>query len=159
MENQEKKNIKEIISTYRSCMDEQHYCTALDALCLAAHIIRETSPARECEVIEKLESVHYHNYLTAVEASEICNAIINEDGARGAHWTCDQVREVLHSIDVAEEHMPDYNFFAIYTLSNILYSEHATSVEDLIGADTPRVICNMAFRRFCNKNKERFLWH
>ena len=146
MENQEKKNIKEIISAYRSCMDEQHYCTALDALCLAANIIRETSPARECEVIEKLESVHYHNYLTGAEASEICNAIINEDGSRGAHWTCDQVREVLHSIDVAEEHMPDYNFFA-------------TSVEDLIGADTPRVICNMAFRRLCNKNKERFLWH
>ena len=158
MESNGKNHYEEIISSYREKMDEQHYIAALESIAAAMMILTELSPSHAQEIVEKMESVHFRNHLTAHEAHEICSEIINEDGSKGAHWTCDQVKEMLQSIEIAEERVPDYNFFAIYTMTNLLYSDHATSVEDLVNGESGHVICNMAYRKLTNKNKCKVQW-
>ena len=75
------------------------------------------------EMVMKLESIRWHNYLTQKEADTI---IANMNPK--APWTRDEWRKAMEQNEYALEHHPEYNRCAIYVIMNMLMSDSADTL-------------------------------
>lgn len=75
----------------------------------------------------KLESIKWHNYLTLKEAENIV-ANMKPD----APWSRDAWKKAMDSFGIATEEEPYYNSCALWTTMNMIYSDSAHSIADLM---------------------------
>ena len=90
------------------------------------------------EWVEKLEAIHWHNYLSRAEADEIVARLESADGSRGPHWSFDTFKKAVESLGghLCEE--PYYNFCALWATANMLYSDHSkTWAKHITPEDAP----------------------
>lgn len=92
--------------------------------------------------LETLSALEYNNYVSAAEAQEIAATFINDDKAimgtsqesKGPHWKADEVRAVLSSRGIPLEDKPYYNWWALWLTVNMIYSDYADALAELIGS-------------------------
>ena len=92
----------------------------------------ERDPALAQVWLDKLEPVMWNNYLSKAEAEAIVSKFINADGTMGAHWSYDTMRSAVESLGAMMSEEPFYNCWALWATMNMLYSDHAKSVNDFV---------------------------
>ena len=103
-------------------------------------------PAEAEEMIEKLESIKWHQYLTPKEAETI---VANMKPS--APWSRDAWNNAMDSLGLTKEEAPYYNRCALWAEMNKQYSDHGESVAALLGkplADIPADVIVPAMRNF-----------
>ena len=80
-------------------------------------------PAEADEMIQKLESIRWHQYLTRKEAENII-ARMKPD----APWKYDVWRAAMAKLGIPTEEQPYYNQYALWTEMNKQYSDHAETI-------------------------------
>ena len=92
----------------------------------------ERDPALAQVWLDKLEPVMWKNYLSKVEAEAIVSKFVNADGTIGAHWSYDTMRSAVESLGAVMSEEPFFNCWALWATMNMLYSDHAKSVNDFV---------------------------
>jgi len=88
-------------------------------------IQRDTQFAQH--VIDKLESMNWHQYLTKSEAEEICESI-----SPRYEWSFDVWEKALKSLELENEKSPSFNKYALWALMNVMYSMHSDTLSQKI---------------------------
>ena len=85
-------------------------------------------PAEAEEMIDKLESIKWRQYLTAKEAEAIVDKMNPP-----APWTRDAWQKAMEKLNIPIEEQPTYNRCALWVEMNKQYSDHGESVASLLG--------------------------
>jgi hypothetical protein len=80
------------------------------------------------ELINKLESIRWNNYLTPKEADAIVVRMIPK-----APWGKDTWERAMESLDIALEEYPYYNKCSLWVEMNKMYSDHAETLAKVFG--------------------------
>ena len=104
--------------------------------------MNEISPKDAQCWLDKLEAMHWKNYLSKHEAEEITSKLINQNGRIGAHWGYDTFKSAVESLGGKMYEKPFYNCYALYATANMIYSDHAQSVAEDMGATSPEAVPN-----------------
>lgn len=80
------------------------------------------------EMIDKLESIRWKQYLTPKEAESIVARMDPK-----APWTRDQWRQTMESFGLPLEDAPFYNRCALWVEMNKVYSDYGEEIASLIG--------------------------
>lgn len=131
--------------------------------------VASSMPDLAFSTIEMLSAVEFHNFVTMAEAQETAATFINDDkvvtgraeNSRGAHWRPDEVKAVLSPRGIALEESPFYNWWALWLTVNMMYSDYADTLAELIGSkDQERlaVACyKMAIRHLKDPDRPHFI--
>ena len=102
----------------------------------------EISPKDAQCWVDKLEAMHWNNYLAKQEAEDIVGKLVNQSGARGAHWDLETFKNAVESLGGKVMEKPYYNCYALWATANMLYSDHAVSVAEDMGFTSPAQVPN-----------------
>ena len=126
----------------------------------------ELSPKTAEQWVGKLEAMHWNNYLSKAEADEIVAKFINQDNSRGAHWGYEVFKSAVESLGGKTYEAPFYNCYVLWVTANMLYSDHAQSVAEDMGHNTPSQVPNdkmalsmykKAVEKLKDKDRPRFV--
>lgn len=92
--------------------------------------------------LDKLEAMYWNNYLSKAEADDVVAKFINQDGTKGPHWGYDVFRGAVESLGGAVKDEPYYNCYSLWVAANMIYSDHAQSVAEDMGHQTPAQVPN-----------------
>lgn len=92
--------------------------------------------------LDKLEAMHWRNYLSKQEAEEIASHLVNQNGRIGAHWNYDTFKGAVESLGGKVYEKPYYNCYALWATANMIYSDHAQSVAEDMGYPNPEAVPN-----------------
>jgi hypothetical protein len=104
--------------------------------------MNEISPKDAQCWLDKLEAMHWKNYLSKHEADEITSKLINQNGRIGAHWNYDTFKGAVESLGGKMYEKPYYNCYALWATANMIYSDHAQSVAEDMGMSSPEAVPN-----------------
>ena len=102
----------------------------------------EVSPKDAQCWLDKLEAMHWKNYLSRQEADEIASHLVNQNGRLGAHWGYETFKGAVESLGGKMYDKPYYNCYALWITANMIYSDHAQSVAEDMGMTTPEAVPN-----------------
>ena len=85
-------------------------------------------PADAEEMIDKLEAIKWHQYLTPKEAQKIVDGMNPK-----APWPREVWMQAMEKLGIPVEEQPAYNRCALWTEMNKQYSDHGESVAALLG--------------------------
>lgn len=85
-------------------------------------------PEMADNVLSHLEATNWKNYLSEREMTNIGKRIKNQDGSRGFHWNFETIKKTLKDLGGRLEDDPYYNRYALATVINMTYSDHAMSI-------------------------------
>ena len=80
------------------------------------------------EMIDKLESIKWHQYLTPKEAEKIVAGMDPK-----APWPRDQWKSVMEGFGLPLEEAPYYNSCALWVEMNKIYSDYGEEIASLLG--------------------------
>ena len=92
--------------------------------------------------LDKLEAIHWKNYLSKAEAEEIASHLINQNGRIGAYWGYETFKAAVESLGGKMSEKPFYNCYALWVTANMIYSDHANSVAEDMGMSSPEAVPN-----------------
>lgn len=130
--------------------------------------VHERDEKLAAQWVDKLEAIHWHNYLSKAEADEIVSKLVNQDNSRGAHWTYDVFKTAVESLGGRMKEEPYYNCYALWATANMLYSDHAQSVAEDMGHQSPAQVSNekmalsmykKAVEKLKDRDRPRFVRH
>lgn len=104
--------------------------------------MHEISPKDAQCWLDKLEAMHWKNYLSKQEADEIAAHLVNQNGRMGAHWGYETFKGAVESLGGKMYEKPFYNCYALWITANMIYSDHAQSVAEDMGATSPEAVPN-----------------
>lgn len=108
--------------------------------------------------LTKLEAGKWHNYLSKTEAEHIASGIINQDGARGAHWDYETLKAAVESLGAKMTDEPYYNCWALWIMVNAMYSDHYRSASEFVPKDMmPKYFYNMAVEKLKDIDYPKFI--
>lgn len=113
--------------------------------------VAEKNPRLAEMWLDKLEAIHWHNYLSKYEADEIASKLLNQNGNRGAHWSYDTFKTAVESLGGRMSEEPYYNCYALWATTNMIYSDHAHSIAEDLGYKTPNEVPNEKMALSCYK--------
>lgn len=131
--------------------------------------VAEAHPDLAMAALALLAPIEYHNYLTAEEAQKIVAGFINADrnvsGAseysKGPHWGMDVLKSFLTSRNLPVEEKPYYNWPTLWVTVNMIYSDYADTLADLLGSkDNERIATasyKMALRKLKDPDRPQFI--
>lgn len=99
--------------------------------------------------LSHIEGVEWRNYLSEKEMLNISKHIVNQDGTKGFHWTHDIFIKAVESLGGVKEEKPYYNCYALSTVGNMEYSDHAMSIAMDMGYKTPAEVPNEKMALSC----------
>lgn len=102
----------------------------------------EISPKDAQCWLDKLEAMHWKNYLSKQEADEIAARLVNQNGRMGAHWGYETFKGAVESLGGKMYDKPFYNCYALWITANMIYSDHAQSVAEDMGMTSPESVPN-----------------
>ena len=104
--------------------------------------IESSSPRLYKEMLDKMEASEWNNYLTEAEAAKIASTLVNQDGSHGPHWPYDVFKGAVESLGGKPSEKPFYNCYALWVAANMMYSDHAQSVAEDMGFNSPSDVPN-----------------
>lgn len=103
-------------------------------------------PAEAEEMVEKLESIKWHQFLTPKEAETIVNNMQPK-----APWNREVWNSAMDSLNLIKEEEPFFNRCALWAEMNKQYSDHGESIATLLGKplnEIPADVIVPAMHRF-----------
>lgn len=107
--------------------------------------------------LSHLAATEWNNYLSEKEMLNIGKRIVNQDGTKGFHWTYDVFTKAVDSLGGAKEEKPYYNSYALATVANVIYSDHAKSIAEDMGFKSPAEVPNEKMALSCYKKAVELL--
>ncbi len=126
----------------------------------------ETNPRAAQMALDKLEAMYWNNYLSDAEAKEICAELVNQDGTTGAKWGKDAFLQVVEKHDGEVEKKPYFNDNALWVTADMIYSDHAKSIAEDMGAQSVSAVpaekmaysCyRKAVEKLCDRDRKHFV--
>lgn len=102
----------------------------------------EISPKDAQCWLDRLEAMHWQNYLSRNEAEAIAAKLINQNGRIGPHWNYEVFKETVEKLGGKPYEKPYYNCYALWITANMIYSDHAQSTAEDMGAASPEAVPN-----------------
>ena len=111
--------------------------------------------------LDKLEAMHWHNYLSKCEAEEAVSKLVNQNGSRGAHWNYDTFKSAVESAGGMMAEKPYYNCYALWATANMLYSDHYESASKYVPeSDMSKFFYAQAVEKLKDADKPKFVrWY
>ena len=128
--------------------------------------LAEENPRMAQMALDKLEAMYWNNYLSDAEAKEICAALVNQDGTAGAKWGKEAFLQVVEKHDGETEKKPYFNDNALWVTANMIYSDHAKSIAEDMGAQSVAAVpaekmalsCyRKAVEKLCDRDRKHFV--
>lgn len=88
--------------------------------------------------LSHLEATQWNNYLSEREMLNISKRMTNQDESKGFHWDYTTLMNALKELNGRTEDYPYYNSYALATVMNMIYSDHANSISLDLGFKTPK---------------------
>jgi hypothetical protein len=125
------------------------------------HKIAKEHPAIAQMWLDKLEAMHWKNYLSKQEAEEIASHLINQNGRIGAHWGYETFKAAVESLGGKMYEKPYYNCYALWATANMLYSDHYESAKKYVPeSEMPKYFYSMALEKLKDFDKPKFVrWY
>lgn len=92
--------------------------------------------------LSHLEETAWQNYLSEKEAMNIGKRIVNQDGSKGFHWNHEVFTKAVEALGGKTEDKPYYNSYALCVVANVEYSDHAVSIAQDMGFNSPKEVTN-----------------
>ena len=109
--------------------------------CMFRKLAKE-QPAVAQMWLDKLEAMHWKNYLSKQEAEEIAAKLINQNGRIGPHWNYEVFKDTVEKLGGKIYEKPFYNCYALWITANMIYSDHAGSTAEDMGMNSPEAVPN-----------------
>lgn len=128
--------------------------------------IADTAPATAQIWLDKLQAVCWNNYLTDSEAKTINASLVNQDDSIGGKWSKDTFLQTIERLGGVTEKEPYYNANALWVVANMIYSDHAKSIADDMGAGSPTSVPSdkmalscyrKAVEKLCDRDRKHFV--
>lgn len=112
--------------------------------------------------LEYLAAMEYNNYVSVAEAIEEASHFVNDDmiikGAsmpsRGARWSMDTAKAFLTQRGIATEEKPYYNWPALWLTMNMIYSDFADTLAELLNDKEGDKIAVASYKMAVKKLKD-----
>ena len=129
----------------------------------------EAHPEIAMAMLEALAAMEYHNFVTMNEATEVASHFINDDTmitgspepTKGAHWPMDTAKAFLVGRGIPLEEKPYYNWPALWLTMNMIFSDYAEVLVDLLGdknGEKMAMTCyKMAVKKLKDKDRPHFI--
>lgn len=126
--------------------------------------VADMHPEMATAALAVLGAIEYNNYMTNEEAMEAASKLVNDDGTPAPHWRMDEAKAFLTSRNIPIEEKPYYNFPALWLTMNMLYSDFAEPVKDMLGTTdnekTATAFYKMAVKRLKDVDRPKFIrWY
>lgn len=122
------------------------------------HAVAEKHPELAEKWLSKLEAGKWNNYLSKTEAESIANKLQNQDGTRGSHWDYDTFKGAVESLGATMSEEPYFNCYALWVVSNMLYSDHYKSASEFVPKDMmPKYFYSMAIEKLKDPDRPKFV--
>ncbi len=99
--------------------------------------------------LSHLEASNWKNYLSEREMLNISKRTANQDGSKGFHWNFETLKKAIVELGEKMEEYPYYNQYALATVMNIVYSDHAYSIALDLDFKTPKDTPNGTMAMSC----------
>lgn len=99
--------------------------------------------------IDKLEAVEWNNYLSAKEARSVESGFVSQDGVKGPHWQHEDILKAAEDLGIPADKRPYYNSYALFAVTNMVYSDHARSIAEDMGHKSPADVQHDKMARSC----------
>ena len=124
------------------------------------HMLAEKHPELAEKWLTKLEAGKWNNYLSKSEAEEIVSKLINQDGSHGAHWDYETFKAAVESLGGKMADEPFYNCWALWAVTNMLWSDHHKSASEFVPKDMmPKYFYGMAIEKLKDADRQKFVRH
>lgn len=108
--------------------------------------------------LQKLEPVDWNNYLSEEEALDIVEKFESQDGKKGPMWTASQIDNAVRNFGGDREIMPYFNPWALYVAMNMIVSDHAKTLRELVpDEDLPKVVYKLAVEKLEDPDRPEFI--
>lgn len=126
-------------------------------------------PELAMATIDFLMGMEYNNFVTSAEATNVANRFINDDTkisgsgepGKGPHWNMDALKGFLAQKGLPLEEKPYYNGAALWLTMNMIYSDFANTLTDVLGtkdAEKIAVTCyKLAVARLKDLDRPHFV--
>ena len=122
------------------------------------HKLAKEHPAIAQMWIDKLEAMHWKNYLSKAEAEEIASKLVNQNGRMGAHWNYEAFKNAVEAVGGKMSEKPYYNCYALWVVANMLYSDHYESAKEFVPeAEMPRFFYLEAVEKLKDVDRPKFV--
>lgn len=126
--------------------------------------VADMHPEIAAATLGVLGAIEYNNYMTVDEAMDAASHLVNDDATPAPHWKMDEAKAFLTSRNIPIEDKPYYNFPALWLTMNMLYSDFATPVIEMLGSDDNEKVATafykMAVKRLKDVDKPKFVrWY
>lgn len=116
---------------YMSVSNEPKYMMLFgDVMCEMMAETIASHPEKAEEWIEKLEAIHWKQYLSRTEASSIVKAM-NPPAA----WQFDAWKKAMEDLGLEYRRESIYNCYALWTIMNAVHSDDGKTIASLMGID------------------------
>ena len=102
------------------------------------HDLADKYPEMADNWLSHLEGIEIYNYLSEREMLNISKRMTNQDGTKGFHWDYATLEKALKELGGKMHDEPYYNCYALATVVNMIYSDHAMSIAMDLGFKTPK---------------------
>lgn len=120
------KKISDLAKQYEKYTTENTMWTTIELVDDFLYKMKEYHKEQVEELLEDIENA-MNKGLTKESAEHYVSLLVNEDGSKGGKWSCEQIKETLEKKDIPLE-TKDYNFYDLYYLINMVYSDHNETV-------------------------------
>lgn len=96
-------------------------------------MIADSNPSMAKKWLDMLEPVVWNNYLSADQAQELADKIVNQDGSKGPYWSMDIFFNVVPKLGGKLDDEPFYNRYALWLVANAHFSDFAKSTSEDMG--------------------------
>lgn len=108
-----------------------------------------TNPELAQDWIDRLEAVEWDNYLSAKEARTVVSGFVSQDGVKGPHWQYGDILKTAEDMGISADSRPHYNSYALFAVTNMVYSDHARSIAADMGHKSPADVQPDKMARSC----------
>lgn len=152
----------ELYHTMKESKDVANMRTFGEAFTRLYNKVAEVHPDLAMATLNLLESINYNNFVTAEDATELAGKFINADktltgapeGSKGAHWRMDEAKAFLTSRNLPTEEKSYYNWPAIWLTMNMIYSDYADTLVEVLGTKDGEKIATTCYKFAISKLKD-----
>lgn len=131
--------LTKLLSIHQSAIDSKQIEKMFIADMVMKAAIRKLSSYNEDDIVDLIEmyegAMSYNNFLTTIEAVNICKNLKSKDGSVGPKWKSDVFMQYLKEMEFPHECAPYYNENALYVTVNMMASDFGEQISKWSGRD------------------------
>lgn len=126
------------------------------------HKAADSHPELAAFALEILSGMEFYNFVTPTEAATVASHFINDDTvitgsgepSKGAHWSMETLKSFLNRSGIPLEEKPYYNWAALWLTVNMIYSDFANTLSELLGSKDNDVLAQAVYKMAVKKLKD-----